>query len=177
MLRNYLKTALRNLWRGRGFTAINVIGLAIGLSTCLLILIFVMDETSYDRYNVNAGRIYRIDGEVRFGDNYFNEAAGAAPIGPTALREIPEVEKEVRLRDYGGIRVKKGSQNIQESAVIYADSTLFDVFTLPMIAGDPATALKEPHTVVITETMAKKYFDAIKNVVGKTIPYLIKSPG
>jgi putative ABC transport system permease protein len=168
MLRNYFKTALRNLWKGKGFTAINIIGLAIGLSTCLLILIYVMDEVSYDRYNANADRIFRIDGEVKFGDNHQYMASAPAPVGPTMLREIPEVEKEVRFRNYGGVRIKKGNQNIQEDAVIYADSTVFDVFTLPMIAGDAHTALVAPHTLVLTESMAKKYFDAV-DVVGRTL--------
>jgi len=168
MLRNYLKTALRNLWKSKGFSAINIIGLAIGLSTCLLILIFVMDELGYDRYNTKADRIYRLDGDIKFGGNHFILAVAPAPAGPAVRRDYPEVETEVRFRMQGGRLVKKGNQNIQEDAVIYADSTLFDVFTLPMIAGNPHTALVDAHTVVITERMAKKYFDAV-DVVGRTL--------
>src|SRR6202035_594645 len=159
MFRNYLKTAFRNLWKNKGFSAINIVGLAIGLATCLLILIFVMDELSYDRYNDKADRIYRLDGEIKLGGNHFIWAVPPAPAGPAVLRDYPEVEKEVRFRQNGGRLVKKGNQNIKEDAVVLADSTLFDVFTLPMIAGDPHTALKEAHTVVITERMAQKYFD------------------
>ena len=178
MLRNYLKTAIRNLWKNKGFSAINIIGLAIGLATCLLIMIYVMDELSYDRYNEKADRIYRVDGEIKFGGNHFILAVAPAPAGPAMLKDFPEVEKETRFRGYGGFLVRKGGQNIQEDAVIYADSTLFDVFTLPMIQGDPHTALIDPHTVVITEKIAKKYFDAT-NVVGRSllvndsIPYKI----
>lgn len=168
MLRNYLKTAFRSLWKSKGFSAINIIGLAIGLSTCLLILIFVMDELSYDRYNVKADRIYRVDGDIKFGGNHFILAVAPAPAGPALRRDYPEVEKEVRFRMQGGRLVKKGDQNIQEDAMIFADSTLFDVFTLPMIAGDPHTALVDAHTVVITERMAKKYFNAV-DVVGRTL--------
>ena len=168
MLRNYLKTALRSLWKSKGFSAINIVGLAIGLATCLLILIFVMDELSYDRYNVKADRIYRLDGDIKFGGNHFILAVAPAPAGPAVRRDYPEVEKEVRFRMQGGRLVKKGDQNIQEDAMIFADSTLFDVFTLPMIAGDPHTALVNAHTVVITERMAKKYFDAV-DVVGRTL--------
>jgi putative ABC transport system permease protein len=168
MLRNYLKTALRNLWKNKGFSAINIVGLAIGLATCLLILIFVMDELSYDRYNDKADRICRLDGEIKFGGNHFILAVAPAPAGPAVLRDYPEVEKEVRLRSNGGKLVKKGAQNIKEEAVIWADSTLFDVFTLPMIEGDPHTALKEARSVVITEKIAKKYFDQT-NVVGRTL--------
>jgi putative ABC transport system permease protein len=168
MLRNYLKTAIRNLWKNKGFSAINIVGLAIGLATCLLILIFVMDELSYDRYNDKADRIYRLDGEIKFGGNHFILAVAPAPAGPAVLRDYPEVEKEVRFRNNGGRQVKKGNQNIREESVIMVDSTLFDVFTLPMIDGDPHTALADPRTVVITERMAKKYFDAT-NVVGRTL--------
>jgi len=168
MLRNYLKTALRNLWKSKGFSALNIIGLAIGLSTCLLILIYVMDELGYDRYNANADRIYRVDSEIKFGGNHFILAVAPAPTGPAMLKDFPEVEKEVRFRSYGGVTVKKGGQNIREEAVIYADSTLFDVFTLPLLAGSPHTALMQLHTVVITEKIAKKYFNETQ-VVGKTL--------
>ena len=168
MLRNYFKTALRNLWRSKGFSAINIVGLAIGLSTCLLILIFVMDETSYDRFNAKADRIYRVDGDIKFGGNHFILAVAPAPTGPALLRDYPEIEKEVRFRMTGGRFIKKGDQKIREDAVVLADSTLFDVFSLPMIAGDPHTALLDAHTVVITERMAKKYFDAV-DVAGRTL--------
>jgi len=171
MLRNYLKTALRNLWKNKGFSAINILGLAIGLATCLLILIFVMDELSYDHYNKNADRIYRLDGEIKFGGNHFILAVAPAPAGPAVLRDYPEVEKEVRFRNNGGRLLKKGNQNIKEESIILADSTLFEVFSLPMLAGDPHTALKETHSVVITEKMAKKYFDGVAadGVVGRTL--------
>lgn len=168
MLRNYFKTALRNLWKNKGFSAINIVGLAIGLATCLLILIFVMDELSYDRFNAGADRIYRLDGEIKFGGNHFILAVAPAPAGPTILREYAEVVKEVRFRNNGGRLVKKGNQNIKEESVIMADSTLFEVFSLPMIAGDPHTALKESRSVVLTEKMARKYFDGT-NIIGRTL--------
>ncbi len=158
MLRNYFKTALRNLWKNKGFSAINIIGLAVGLATCLLIMIYVMDELGYDRYNKKADRIYRVDGEIKFGENHVVMAQAPAPAGPAMRRDYPEIEQETRFRRYGGLLVRKGGQNIQEDQVVYADSTLFDVFTLPMIAGDPHTALIEPNSVVITESTAKKYF-------------------
>ncbi|HXD79128.1 MAG TPA: ABC transporter permease, partial [Puia sp.] len=173
MLRNYLKTAVRNLWKNKGFSAINILGLAIGLATCLLILLYVTDELSFDRWNANADRIYRLDNDVSFGGNDISLAVAPAPAGPTMLREYPEVEKEVRFRTNGGRLIRKGNVNIKEDAVVLADSTLFDVFTLPMLAGDPHSALKEAHSVVITERMARKYFDAtaatMGGVVGRTL--------
>src|SRR5260221_14122732 len=125
MFRNYFKTALRNLWKNKGFSAINIIGLAIGLSTCLLILIYVMDELEYDRYNKNADRIYRLDGEIRFGGNHFILAVAPAPAGPAMRRDFPEVEKEVRFRNYGGGGgEKRKRENLGGGGVVAHDSPL-----------------------------------------------------
>ncbi|HVX25706.1 MAG TPA: ABC transporter permease [Parafilimonas sp.] len=174
MFRNYFKISFRNLRKNKFYTSINIIGLAVGLATCLLILLYVLDELSFDKYNVNAGRIYRVNNEIKFGDNYFDGAQGPAAMGATMVREFPQVEQYTRIRWYGSFLVKKGNENIQEGRVGYADSTLFDVFTLPVLAGNPKTALKEYHSLVITEKIAKKYFpqDAennISNIVGKTM--------
>src|SRR5215471_2090189 len=144
MIKNYFKIAFRNLWKSKGYSSINIIGLAIGLATCLLIIMYVMVELSYDRYNKNAERIYRVDGDIQFGGNHFIFSVAPDPLGPTLLKDYPQIEQQVRFRKYGGFLVKKGNQNIRENNVIYADSTLFDVFTLPMIAGNPKTALREP---------------------------------
>lgn len=168
MIKSYLKVALRNLWKNKGFSAINIIGLSVGLATCLLILLYVLDEVNYDRYNTKADRIYRVDGDLQFGGNHFILAVCPEPMGAALKRDYPEVEQYVRFRGYGGFLVKKGNENVNEGKVINADSTLFDVFTLPMISGDPATALKDPNTVVITEKMARKYFNTT-DVVGKTL--------
>jgi putative ABC transport system permease protein len=168
MLKNYFRVAIRNLQRNKGFSAINIVGLAIGLATCLLIMAYVLDELSYDRFNQNADRIYRVDGNIKIGGNQFVCASSPGPMGPTLKQDWPEVEEEVRFRDYGGFRVRKGSQDIVEEKVIYADSTLFNVFTLPMIAGDPATALREPRTAVVTETIARKYFNST-DIVGRSL--------
>ena len=168
MFKNYLKTALRNLWKNKGFSSINIVGLAIGLATCLLMIIYVVDELSYDRYNTKADRIYRLDGDIKFGGHHFILATAPAPAGPAMLQDYPEVEKEVRFRGRGGLMVKKGAQNIVEERVVWADSTLFDVFTIPMIAGDPHTALVAPRTVVITESIAKKYFNGV-DAVGRNL--------
>ncbi|HEY4061662.1 MAG TPA: ABC transporter permease [Puia sp.] len=168
MFKNYLKTALRNLWKNKGFSLINILGLAIGLATCLLIIIYVMDELSYDRFNEKADRTYRLDGDIKFGGNHFILAVAPAPAGPAMRKDYPEIETAVRFRWNGGFLVKKGSQNIREDRVVFADSTLFDVFSFPLIAGDPHTALVNPHTIVISETIAKKYFNST-DVLGKIL--------
>lgn len=168
MFKNYLKIAFRNLWKSKGFSAINIIGLAIGLATCLLILLFVLDELSYDRYNKKADRIYRVDGDIKFGGNHFILAVAPDPMGPTLKKDFPQVEQYCRFRSNGGFLVKKDDENVQEDNVIFADSTLFDVFTLPILDGNATTALQQPNTVVITETTARKYFNTTQ-AVGKTL--------
>jgi putative ABC transport system permease protein len=168
MLRNYIKIAFRNLWKSKGFSAINIIGLAIGLATCLLIMLFVLDELNYDRYNKKAGRIYRVDGDIKFGGNHFVLAVAPDPMGATLKKDYPQVEQYVRFRSNGGLLLKKGNENVQEDRVIYADSTLFDVFTLPLVDGDPQTALQAPNSLVITATTARKYFNTTQ-AVGRTL--------
>lgn len=168
MFKNYIKIALRNLWKSKGFSAINIIGLAIGLATCLLIMLFVLDELSYDRYNKKADRIYRVDGEIKFGGNHYVLAVAPDPMGATLKKDYPQVEQYVRFRNEGGLLFKKDNENVQEEKVIYADSTLFDVFTLPMVDGDPQTALQAPNSLVITATTAHKYFNTTQ-AVGRTI--------
>ena len=171
MFKNYLKTAFRNLIKSKGFSAINIIGLAAGLASCLLIILYVTNELSYDHYNKNMGEIYRIDSDLKFGGHNFILASTPDPLGAALKNELPQVKQYVRLRDHGGLLVKKGNQNIQEDKVILADSTLFDVFTLPMLAGDPRTALVNPNSVVITESTAEKYFPKTSPgaVLGKTL--------
>ncbi|HET7115248.1 MAG TPA: ABC transporter permease [Hanamia sp.] len=171
MFKNYLKTAFRNLYKSKGFSAINIIGLACGLATCLLIILYVVDELNYDHYNKKLSQIYRVDGDLQFGGHHFDLAQSPDPLGAALKSNFPQVKQYVRLRSHGGLLIKKGSQNIQEDRVILADSTLFDVFTLPMIAGDPHTALVNPNSVVITESMAKKYFPqtTATDIVGKTL--------
>src|SRR5437763_9283006 len=168
MFKNYFKVAMRNLWKNKGYSAINILGLAISLATCLLILIFVIDELSYDKFNKKANRIYRVDGDINFGGTHWVLAVAPDALGPTLKKDFPQVEQYVRFRDYGGFSVKKDNEYVAESKVIYVDSTLFQVFTLPLVTGDARTALTDPSSVVITERMAKKYFNT-KDAVGKTL--------
>jgi putative ABC transport system permease protein len=168
MFRNYIKTAFRSLKKNKGFTAINVLGLALGLAVCLLIVFYVIDELSYDRYNDKADRIYRVNNEIKFGGSDATYATSPAPFAAAAESEFPDIEHAVRFRQNGGLSIKKDGQNIQEHHVIYADPAIFSVFTFPMISGDPISALKEPYTIVITESIANKYFGST-NVLGKTL--------
>jgi putative ABC transport system permease protein len=169
MFKNYLKIALRNLWKAKSFSAINILGLAVGLATCLLIVLYVADELSYDRYNKKAERIYRVDSDIRFGGGDLHLAVNSDPMGPTLKKDYPQVEEYTRVyASQGSKLIKKGSQFIEEQNVAHVDSTFFNVFTLPAIEGDTKTALNEPNTVVITQSAAKKYFGTV-NALGKII--------
>ena len=155
MIRNYIKTAFRSLLKNKGFTALNVFGLALGLATCLLIVFYVFDELNFDSYNKKADRIYRINEEIKFGGNENSYVVSPAPAAAALKSDFPEIEQVGRFRNQGGNLVKKGNQNIKEDLMIYADHSILDIFTLPMIYGNPGTSLTEPNTVVITERIAK----------------------
>ena len=170
MLKNYLIIAWRNLLKSKGFSFINIAGLAVGLACFILTALWVVNELSYDRYNEKADRIYRINSFIRFGGNDLSLAVCSDPMGATLKRDYPQVEEFVRFYTSDGSKlVKKGNEYITEANVANADSTLFNVFTLPAIAGDTKTALNEPNSVVITESTAKKYFQSVDNALGKTI--------
>ena len=169
MLSNYLKIAWRNLLKNKTFSLINIIGLASGLACFILIALYVADELSYDRYNEKASRIYRINSDIVFGGNKLHLAVASDPMGAALKNDYPQVEEYVRFYTSSGSKlIKKGDQYINENDVAHADSTLFDVFTLPVIAGDAKTALNEPNTVVVSASAAKKYFGTT-DVVGKSV--------
>ncbi|MBN8787408.1 MAG: ABC transporter permease [Terrimonas sp.] len=169
MFKNYIKIAFRNLAKNKVFSVINIAGLAIGISCFVLIALYVMDELSFDRFNTKGDRIYRISSDIKFGGAETRYSFISDMMGQIFKKDFPEVENYTRIYTSNGSKlVKKGSQFINEIKVGHADSTLFNIFTLPAIAGDARTALNEPNTVVITESTAKKYFGTT-NAIGKII--------
>ncbi|MBX2917580.1 MAG: ABC transporter permease [Cyclobacteriaceae bacterium] len=168
MYKNYITIAWRTFRKSTGYSFINIAGLAVGLSACLLIGLYVQHELSFDNFHEKGARVFRVNMELKFGDNHLDLAVANPLFGETAKTEIQEVETFTRLQWYGSLLVKKGNENIKEENVAWADSTLFDVFTLPMISGNPKTALTEPHSIVVTESVARKYFDNT-DVVGETL--------
>lgn len=169
MLKNYFVIAFRNLRKQSFYSIINITGLALGIASCLVIVLYIFNELSYDKYNIKADRIYRIDSEILFNGNHLHMTTTSAPMGP-AIKEIyPEVEEMTRLRNEGTILVKRSIENIRETDVVYADSTVFNVFTIPLISGNPKTALIEPHTLVLSETTAAKLFPDGEDPVGQTV--------
>ncbi|MGE5798536.1 MAG: ABC transporter permease [Ignavibacteria bacterium] len=168
MIKNYIKVALRNLLKYKGYSFINISGLAIGITCCLLILLYVQDELSFDRYNEKADRIYRVALYGLLGTSEFDGAVSTHPLAETLLRDYPEIEEAVRIQTFGYPVMRYKDKVFSEERFYWADSTFFNVFTAEFIKGDSKTSLLEPNTVVITESMMKKYF-GIEDPIGKII--------
>jgi len=175
MIKNYLKTAIRSLKKQIGFTVINILGLSIGLATCLLIVCYVADELSYDRYNTQSDRIYRVTVAAGLNGHEGVYATSEGPLQEALKADFPEIEQTTRMIDKKGLFrstrkffIKKGTENIEESKVVFTESSLFSVFTLPLISGQPAGILNEPHSAVITESAARKYFNST-DITGRTL--------
>jgi len=168
MLRNYCIMALRHLRKGGIFTAINIFGLAAGLAACLLIALFVRDEYSYDRYHEHADRIFRVVSDIHINGNGINGVYVPAPMGPSLVQDQPGIEKMVRIRRQPDMLVRKGNEMVTEVRAVFADPTLFEIFTIPLVAGNPHSALVKPYTMAISASAAKKYFSRT-DVLGETL--------
>jgi putative ABC transport system permease protein len=168
MLKNYFTVALRNLRKHSFYSFINVAGLSIGLAICFVIVLFVRNEMSYDTHFANAERLYRINSEIKFGGNHYNMLYTPPAMATAMVEEIPEVEATVRFRERGSYLVKRDVENIKENHVIWADKDFFKVFSVPVLAGNPATALAEPNSIAISKRIANKFFPN-EEAFGKTL--------
>lgn len=168
MIQNYLKIALRNLLRNKVFSAINIVGLALGIATCLIIMLFVYDELSYDRFNEKADRIFRVVFKASINDGKINEANVMPPTAQVLKNDYPEVLAATRLRTSGSPEIVYQNKKFKEHDFASVDANFFDVFTLPLLKGDAKTALREPNTAVITQDFAKKYFGD-EDPIGKVL--------
>ena len=165
MLKNYLKTAVRTLWRDRRFAAINVSGLAVGMAVCLLMLLFVRQHWRKDRFHAGADRIHRVTTVLPDGKHF---AAAPPPVGPALERRGAGVESVARLWQSAGALLRHGQDRFEER-YLYADSSFFNVFDgFELARGSEALALAEPNTAVLTPQMARKLFGE-KDPVGQTI--------
>ena len=156
MFKNYLKIALRNIRKHKGYSFINIAGLAIGVAACLMLFLWVQDELSYDRYHDKADQIYRAISQSEAEGQTIRFAKTSAPLGPALVREFPDVEKAVRFGRNELVTSYQNKRFIER--VYFTDPEIFDIFTLPLIKGNPQTALKEPYSIVISEEMSQKYF-------------------
>ena len=170
MLKNYLTIAWRTLAKQRFYTIINVAGLATGIAACMVIVLFVINELSYDKHHEYANRIYRINGEIKFGGNHYKLAVAPAPLAAALLQDYPEVESAVRFRSRGSYLVKKSetADNIKENNVVWTDSTFFRIFSVPVLEGNPNSALKDPNSIAISRQTALKFFPE-GNAIGQLL--------
>ncbi len=161
--------AFRNISRHKVFTLINVTGLAVGLAASLLILLWVQDEFSFEKFNVNAANIYRVEEDQFYSGARYHVTVTPMPGGPVWKEKIPEIKEQVRINPWlPRVLFRYDDKSFFESAVAAVDSNLLKVFTLPLSMGDPQTALNSPHSIILTKKLAAKYFGNI-NPVGKTI--------
>ena len=166
MIKNYLKIALRNIKKHKWYSFINIAGLAIGMTCCILILLWVQDELSYDRFHENASDIYRVIQDINFTDHSTTWTITQGPLGPSLKKDFPEIINAARITGRG-FRLTYNDRSFDE-AVGMADPSIFEMFTFPLMKGDPAAALSDPNSIVLTEKMAEKYFGD-ENPIGKTI--------
>ncbi|MBS3806185.1 MAG: ABC transporter permease [Bacteroidales bacterium] len=168
MFKNYIKTALRNISRQKGYVFINILGLAIGIASSMLIAVYIFSELSYDQHHHKKDRIYRVYLDGKINNQEMLGAWTPSPMAFTVKDKFPEVEEAVRINAWDETIIRYEDRTFVEDAFIAADSTFFKVFTAPLIKGNPRTALTKPHTVVITESTARKIFGN-QPAMGKSI--------
>ena len=166
MLKNYLKIAIRNLTRNAVFSVINIAGLSLGLTCCMLIVLYTKDEISFDRFQKNKERLYRIQATISDQNETRTIGSTNAIHGPAFKEEIPEIEEVIRVQSSSFVS-KRGSDLLNEN-ILFADDNFFTVFSLPLISGDPETVLSDVHSIVISENVARKYFNTT-DAVGNTL--------
>ncbi|MEL7585109.1 MAG: ABC transporter permease [Prolixibacteraceae bacterium] len=170
MMKNFFKVGFRNILKNKLFSAINIFGLAIGLSTCIVIILFIRHELSYDRFHEKADRIVRVVFRGSVQGEKMNEAHVMPPVAGTLLAEFPEVEEATRLRSYGTPKVANGEKVFRDNSFAFVDDNFFRVFSLPLIKGDAENVLTRPNTVVISESTAAKYFGQ-EEPIGKVLGF------
>ncbi len=168
MFRNYLITAFRNMSKKRGYSFINITGLALGMACCLLIALWVMDELSYDRFHENARTLYRIEQDQDYSGENYHVNVSPYPMAEGVKSEIPEIRDATGYAFIGNLLVKHDDQVFFESGVRAVAPSFLSMFSFPLISGDAATALDHPHSVIMTEELARKYFGN-EDPVGKTV--------
>lgn len=168
MIRNYFIVAFRNIRRNKIFSLINIGGLAVGLAACWIILLYVKNEMSFDRYHASADRIYRIAQHGEWSGGGFNMALTSAPFAGAFKSSFPEVKETVRLNLEGGGTISYQGKHIKTNDIIFADSSFFRVFSYRFLYGD-AASLDKPNSIIITKTLAEKIFGDASVAAGKTI--------
>lgn len=158
MLKNYFNIAIRNILKRKFFASINILGMTIGTTACLLIALYIINEFTYDKFHRNADRIYQVDLHGKIGGQDIRTTTTCAPMSAALLTDIPEVESSLRIDNFGRSAFRNGDKIFLEEKVFYTDSNFFHFFSFKLISGNPSTALKDPNSIVLTEKLTKKYF-------------------
>jgi len=175
MIKNTFRLALRNVFKHKGFAILNITGLAVGLTASLLIVLWILDELSYEKFNLNAENIYRVEEDQFYSGERYHVTVTPHPSGPVWKEKIPEIREQTRINRLPRILFRQNEIVFFESSIIAADSGLFKVFTMPLTLGDPETVLNSPHSIVLSEKLAAKYFGDV-NPMGKTLTLENKMP-
>ncbi len=170
MIRNFIKSAGRNILKNKGVYGINIIGLSLGLASCLLILLFILDEVSYDKFNQKADDVVRVVFKAEIGGEEISEAVVMPPVGPTLEKEFPEVLTAARLRKMNNPTLTYKNRNYRDFDFAYIDPEFLEVFDLTIIEGDNTNPLENPNAVIITQKEAKRYFGT-ENPIGKNLSF------
>jgi putative ABC transport system permease protein len=168
MIKNLLLIAVRNFKKDRWFSLLNILGLTIGITFSLFLIFYVRDELTFDRFNKNVARIYRINSYIQERDKNTDWTITQFPLAPTLKKDFPEVEEAVRFAPRERTLFKNGSNNFYETKIYYVDSNVFKIFTVNFVEGN-YNALNQPNSIVISRTLAEKYFGKKTQVVGKTL--------
>ena len=168
MFKNYLNITFRNIFKHKGYSFINVVGLALGMACCLFIMLWVMDEMSYNRFHENIETLYRVEQDQFYSGETYHVTVTPIPMGPGIKEEIPEITDATRYTSPGTLLLRYGEKAFFESGTRAVDPSFLKMMTFPLILGDPNTALDQPHSFIISEDIADKYF-ADEDPLGKAI--------
>ena len=168
MLKNLIKTAIRYVFKHFSYSLLNILGLTLGITSALFLIIYSANEISYDRYHEKAGRIYRVSSTITEPDDQFTWIVAQVPFGPQVVQDYPEVEASVRFIDFGRTSFKYEDKEFNEEKFYYVDSTLFDIFTYKVLKGEVKSGLEQPNKIILTEKIAAKYFGD-EDPIGKTL--------
>ncbi len=170
MIKNYLKITFRNIIKQKGYSFINIFGLAIGMAVSILILLWVQDELSFDRFHKNIENIHLVGLRQDYGTGQIKVPMTPAALAPALKKEFPEIVNAARRQRCGNVQLKYGEKGFMENRGCYVDPSFLEMFTFPLIKGDPKSVLADPHSIVLTEETKKKYFGG-KEAIGKVINF------
>lgn len=168
LLKNYLLSLVRNAGRDKFITLLNLLGLAIGITATIMIFVYIQDQVTYDKHNEHFNRIYRLEGDFFINEKQDLTAITQIPLGPTLKDEYPEIVEQTRILPRRDLYFERDEDTFKEDSIMLADSTIFTVFTIPFVTGDPNTALTAPFSMVISRSLAHKYFGTW-DVVGESM--------